>query len=262
MPISVILCNRIMNYNTLIFDAFDTVVHINRNKLPTYEVNGQEVQTTAAAVHEAYCARFGKLDFDVFYRAFSQSFAEIAEVRRKEWREVRSQDRMRALLRILGHAADNVPQEILESLTEAHMSQLEETFEVRPETLEVLDWASQNFRTGMISNFDYAPALHAALDRFGIRSAFETVVISVDVGWRKPHRIIFDQTLEKMGIKSEDALFIGDQLYVDVYGAANAGIDVVWIETERQDWLIPGLPEPTYKVRSILDVMELLENRS
>ena len=251
-----------MNYNTLIFDAFDTVVHINLNKLPMCEVDGKEVQSTAPAVHEAYCARFGKLDFDVFFRAFSQSFAEVVQIRRSEWKEVRSQDRMRALLRILGHPAEGMPQEILESMTEAHMRLLEETFEVRPETLEVLDWASQNFRIGMISNFDYAPALHAALDRFGIKDAFETVVISVEVGWRKPHRGIFDHTLERMGITAKDALFIGDQLYVDVYGAANAGIDSAWIETERQDWLIPGLPEPTYKIRSLTELVKLLENKS
>ncbi len=251
-----------MHYNTLIFDAFDTIVHINRDKLPTRNVGGKSVQTTATAVYEAYCGRFGKLDFDVFYDAFSQSFALVSEVRRKEWKEIPSQERMRRLLRVLGHPADGMPSELLDSLTEAHMSLLEETFEVRPQTLEVLDWAAQNFRTGMISNFDYAPALHRALERFGIREAFETVVISVEVGWRKPHRRIFDLTLERMHITARDAVFIGDQLYVDVFGAVNAGIDVVWIETERQDWLIPGLPEPTYKVHSILEIMNLLEKRS
>lgn len=251
-----------MNYSTLIFDAFDTVVHINRDKLPSRRIDGKPVQTTATAVHEAYSAHFGKLDFDVFYRAFSQSFEEVSEVRRTEWREIRSQERMRILLRVLGHEAEKVPGEILDTLTRAHMDQLEETFEVRPETLEVLDWASQNFHTGMISNFDYAPALHNALDRFGIRSAFDNVIVSVEVGWRKPHRIIFEQALEQMGVQANEALFIGDQLFVDVYGAVNSGIDVVWLETERQDWLRPGLPEPTYKVRSILDVIDLLEKKS
>jgi|SRR5688572_9169103 len=111
----------------------------------------------------------------------------------------------------------------------------------------------------MISNFDYSPALYDALDRFGIRSAFETIVVSDEVGWRKPHPIIFENAFEKLGIRPEDALFIGDQLYVDVYGAINSRMDVVWIETEQQDWLTPGLPSPTYKVRSILEVIKLLE---
>ena len=251
-----------MHYTTLIFDAFDTVVHINRDKLPTREIDGKPVQTTAPAVHEAYTAVFGKLDFDVFYRAFSQSFQEVSELRRTEFKEIRSQDRMRILLRVLGHEADGTPPEILDDLTKAHMGQLEESFEVRQETLEVLDWASRNYRTGMISNFDYAPSLHNALDRFGIRSAFETVVVSVEVGWRKPHRNIFDRTFKEMCIQPSEALFIGDQLYVDVYGAINSGLDVVWIETERQDWVTPELPDPTYRVRSIGEVIGLLEESS
>lgn len=255
-----ILVNRTMNYTTLIFDAFDTVVHINLSKLPPCQVNGKLVHTTAPAVHEAYIRHFGKLDFDVFYNAFSQSFAKVREFRRTELREIRSQERFRELLRVLGHQADCVEPAVLNAFTLAHMDLLQGTFEVRPETLQVLKWAQSRFRRAMISNFDYAPALHAALDRFGIRQVFETVVVSDEVGWRKPHAIIFQQTLEQMGIRPSEALFIGDQLYVDVYGAINAGMDVVWIETEQQDYEIDArLPEPTYKVGSIKGVIDLLE---
>jgi putative hydrolase of the HAD superfamily len=248
-----------MNYNTLIFDAFDTVVHINREKLPTLRIDGKAVPTTTPAVHEVYCRHFGPLDFDQFYRAFSQSFEMVSEFRRQRFKEIRSQERMRILLRVLGHQADEVPEEILESLTTAHMSELARSFEVQPETIEVLEWAGRHFRRAMISNFDYSPALYDALDRFGIRSMFETIVVSDEVGWRKPHRIIFDRAFEQLRINPQEGLFIGDQLYIDVYGALNSGMDVVWLETERQDWLIPGLPEPTYTVRSILEIMRLIE---
>ena len=45
---------RSMNYTTLIFDAFDTVIHINTSKLPTLNIDGKEISTTAPAVYEAY----------------------------------------------------------------------------------------------------------------------------------------------------------------------------------------------------------------
>ena len=68
-----------------------------------------------------------------------------------------------------------------------------------------------------------------------------------------------------MGIRPAEALFIGDQLYVDVYGAQNCGMDVAWIETERQDWLPPEAKtpacKPTYTVRLISDIIDLLEKR-
>ena len=249
-----------MDYSTLIFDAFDTVVHINNSKLPTHRVNGDVIPTTAPAVHATYTAQFGKLDFDVFFAAFAQSFLDVAKLRRTNLREIPSEERFRLMLRLLGHEAGQIKPEIVERLTVAHMGQLEQAFEVWPETIEVLNWARQHFRIGMISNFAYAPTLYAALDRFGIRSAFEAVMVSVEVGWCKPHRLIFERTFEHMKIRPSEALFVGDQLYLDVYGALNSGMDVVWIETAPQEWLLDvPRPEATYKVRSIRELIHLLE---
>ena len=194
-----------MNYNTLIFDAFDTVIHINESRLPTHRVDGKTVPTTAPAVHRAYSALFGKLDFDAFYAAFSQSYNQITARRRVDLREIPSQERFKIMLDLLGHPAAEITDDAVETITKAHMAQLEESFEVRPETVQVLDWARSRYRTAMISNFAYAPALYDALDRFGIRSAFETIIVSVEVGWCKPHRIIFDHTFERMGIRPSEA---------------------------------------------------------
>jgi putative hydrolase of the HAD superfamily len=166
------------------------------------------------------------------------------------------------MLDLLGHRGAGVDDAAIETITRAHMRQLQESFEVRPETIQVLEWTRSRYRTAMISNFAYAPTFHKALDHFGIRSAFETIVVSAEVGWCKPHRIIFDHTLEKMRIHPSEALFIGDQIYVDVYGALNCGMHVAWIETERQDWMPPEVQspacKPTYTLRTISNLIDIL----
>jgi FMN phosphatase YigB (HAD superfamily) len=251
-----------MDYTTLIFDAFDTVIHINESRLPTHRVDGKTIRTTAPAAHAAYSSIFGKKEFDVFYDAFSQSYHQVTARRRIDLKEIVSQERFKVMLELLGHPRNEITEEAVETITKAHMAQLQESFEVRPEVFTALEWARNRYRTGMISNFGYAPALYESLDRFGIREAFETVVVSAEVGWCKPHRVIFDHTFEKMGVRPSEALFFGDQLYIDVYGALNAGMHVVWVETERQDWMPPEvqLPActPTYRVRLLSDVIELL----
>src|SRR5437870_8317467 len=252
-----------MHYTTLIFDAFDTVVHINESKLPTYRIDGKVVPTTAPAAHDAYTQLFSKLDFDVFYAAFSQSYTHVTTRRRADLREIPSPERFKIMLDLLGHPAADITDEVIEIITKAHMAQLQEAFEVRPETVEVLEWSKARYRTAMISNFAYAPTLYDALDRFGIRSAFETIIVSAEIGWCKPHRVIFEQTFDRMGIRPSDALFIGDQIYIDVYGSLSCGMDVVWIQTERQDWSPPEVAihtcRPTYTVRSISELIRLLE---
>ena len=250
-----------MKYTTLIFDAFDTVIHINTSKLPALQIDGQAVPTTAPAVYEAYAHQFGKIDFDGFYRAFSQSLARVTTLRRADLKEVLTQQRFRMMLEMLGHREEEITDSALEEITRAHMRQLQESFEVRAETRQVLEWAKTRYRTAMISNFAYAPTLYESLDHFGIRSAFETVVVSAEVGWCKPHRMIFDHTLQKLAIGPSEALFVGDQLYVDVYGALNCGMHVAWIETDRQDWTPPEIQvpacKPTYTVRIISELIDL-----
>lgn len=254
-----------MDYTTLIFDAFDTIIHIDESKLPTYRSGGKSVPTTAPAAHAAYCNIFGKKEFDVFYDAFSQSFLRVNARRRIDLREVVSQERFRIMLELLAHPVEEITEDALETITRAHMAQLQQSFEVRPEVIRALDWAKTRYRTGMISNFGYAPALYESLNKFGIRDAFETVVVSAEVGWCKPHRMIFEHTFAKMNVRPAEALFLGDQLYVDVYGALSAGMHVVWIETERQDTLPPEIQlpacAPTYTVRLLSDVIELLERQ-
>jgi len=253
---------RTMQYTTLLFDAFDTVIHINESKLPTYRVGGRTVPTTAPAAHSAYCDIFAKKEFDVFYGAFSQSYLDVTARRRLDLKEILSQERFKIMLELLGHPTDEITAEAVEMITRAHMRLLQESFEVRPEVLKALDWARSRYRTGMISNFAYAPALYESLDHFKIRDAFETVVVSAEVGWCKPHRMIFEHTFEKMNIRPSEALFMGDQLYIDVYGALNSGMDVVWVETARQDWLPaeakPPNCKPTYTIRLLSDVIDLL----
>jgi HAD superfamily hydrolase (TIGR01549 family) len=252
----------VKKYSTLIFDAFDTVVHINLSRLPACQVHGTEIRTTAPAVHVEFERRFGHLPFEVFFDAFTKSHKEVSETRRNGLREVQNPERFRMMLRHLGMKAEGVGYETLEALSRAHMNELQKTFEVRQETFEFLEWAASRFRRAMISNFDYSPALYSSLENFGIRSVFEKITVSADIGWRKPHPVLFEKTLEDMGVKASDALFIGDQLYVDVHGALNAGMDVVWIETESQDWIPAVRPEPSYTVKSIIELIDLLEKTS
>src|SRR5579883_775854 len=254
---------RTMDYTTLIFDAFDTVIHINESKLPTHRVKGKAVPTTAPAAHADYCDIFGKKEFDVFFDAFSQSYLQTTARRRVDLKEIVSQERFRLMLELLDHPVADITESAVDRITRAHMRQLQESFEVRAEVIQALSWAKSKYRTAMISNFGYAPALYESLDRFGIRDAFELVVVSAEVGWCKPHRFIFDHALEKLKIRPSEALFLGDQLYIDVYGALNAGMDVVWVETERQDWMPPEVAgpacKPTYTVRLLSDITGLLD---
>src|SRR5262249_38302555 len=118
------MCFRTLHYTTLIFDAFDTVIHINESKLPTCKIDGRTIPTTAPAAHAAYISLFRKLDFDVFYSAFSQSYTQVFERRRTDLREISSQERFKTMLNMLGHGPEEITSKAVEAITRAHMDEL------------------------------------------------------------------------------------------------------------------------------------------
>src|SRR5918992_1625126 len=69
--------------------------------------------------------------------------------------------------------------------------------------------------------------LRPILERQGIAQRVDTIVLSSELGKRKPHRAIFERALGELGVDAEDALFVGDRLDADVVGASRLGMRTV-----------------------------------
>lgn len=80
-------------------------------------------------------------------------------------------------------------------------------------------------RLGVVSNSD--GRVEQALEAAGLREYFDVVVDSGLVGIEKPDPRIFQSALEVLGVKPEEALYIGDLYEVDILGARAAGIAAV-----------------------------------
>jgi putative hydrolase of the HAD superfamily len=98
-------------------------------------------------------------------------------------------------------------------------------------TLE--DLRSRGYRLGVISNFD--SRLHDLLVNLGIRSYFEHVILSWQVGSAKPDVGIFRRALELMDVKGKQALHVGDSPEEDVAGALSSGLHAVLLD-RRGAW--------------------------
>ncbi len=78
---------------------------------------------------------------------------------------------------------------------------------------------------------------------------FRTVVISGEVGLRKPDSAIFALALRRLG-EREGVWHVGDNLATDVAGAKAAGLTGVWLNRTgalREK----GDPEPDVEIRSL-----------
>ena len=87
-----------------------------------------------------------------------------------------------------------------------------------PEVKAVLDELHSRFKLAVLSDAQSAWA-RPEMRAVGIESYFDPIVISGDYGFRKPDRRLFEAALAGMGLDAEDVVFVGNDMYRDIFGA-------------------------------------------
>ena len=85
-------------------------------------------------------------------------------------------------------------------------------------------------RLAVVSNTHSPTMVPALLDDLGISGLFDAVVLSVDVGWRKPHPAMYTAALGALGAAPAGAVFVGDSYAADYAGPVAAGIPAFLID--------------------------------
>jgi putative hydrolase of the HAD superfamily len=162
----------------------------------------------------------------------------------------------------LGRLADaaGVPTEDTEALVaDLHEASRAFKLEAYPEVPMVLaELANRDIAVAVCSNWGWD--LDHALDQVGLGQAFDVVVTSAQVGVRKPHRRIFDETLNRLQTDAPACLFVGDTWYPDVEGSAAAGFIPVHVlrEDAPPDQGRPLLGENITRVADLTGILSLV----
>ncbi len=91
------------------------------------------------------------------------------------------------------------------------------------DVLDVLDTLKKHrFKLAIISNWD--SRLPELCERLGITGFFDAVIVSALVGYEKPHPSIFRIALVETDTLPEEAIYIGDDPFLDYQAARKAGI--------------------------------------
>lgn len=75
----------------------------------------------------------------------------------------------------------------------------------------------------------------------GLEGQFDAVVVSEQVGVKKPDRKMFQHALTVLNVSADEAVMIGDSWNSDILGARNAGIPAVWFNRYEEKCPEPGL---------------------
>ena len=117
------------------------------------------------------------------------------------------------------------------------------------------DLRARGLKIGVISNWD--TRLKAISDGLGLTPLVDFIVISAEVGVRKPDPGIFRLALEKAGVRPEEAIHVGDLPEEDAEGARRAGVRPVLIDRKRR--ITPeGTAGDILRVTTLAELIPLL----
>lgn len=212
----------------VLLDLCDTLVHFDAERLPLVEIDQQPTRSTAQAIFGAIGP--SPVPFDRFADCLKAVTAEIAVRREIDHREIPSQERFRRVLDRLGLPASP---DHAQRLVDAHMERLAHALVTPAHHREVMAGLTGRVRLGIVSNFDHAPTVREVLRRDGLEEFFDVVIVSDEIGWRKPHRVMFETALQQLGVQAGEALFVGDNYELDVVGAIQVGLSAAWYTRGR-----------------------------
>ena len=247
-----------MPYTAILFDLFDTLVRFDRERMPEIEINGKAVRSSAGLLHAILKTECPEIGLDRCYEALGESWREAERLRAIDHREVAAAARFAHFFRTLGLDESALPEGFGRSLIDAHRNALGKAAEFPPHHGPLLRRLAERYKLAVVSNFDYTPTALDILERAGVVDLFQTIVVSDEIGWRKPRRDIFDAALSRLGVRASESLFIGDRADMDVLGAQQVGMDAVWINRDGEP-LPAGIKAPTYEIRDLGELASILK---
>lgn len=93
------------------------------------------------------------------------------------------------------------------------------------------------------------------LEKLGLLPLFDGIVLSSDVGIKKPDSAIFQQLLSQYRLCPEECLMIGNDGVADIWGAAAAGMGSRYIHTKQSPDRPDLLPENCKEIRSLQELL-------
>lgn len=216
------------------FDLFGTLIYVNNR-------NREEARRKLPGILRD---NGFALEAEPFLEIYLASVKKFTEQARRDHVETHNRYWLSEALRQSGFPVSPADPRV-ERVIEAYFREFNSSLALLPGALEMLASLRQRYRLGLLSNFTHAPAIREALPRLGLYRFLDFILISGEIGHRKPGAVAFSRLIENFGLPEEQIAFVGDDPRSDIQGALAAGIRPVWtLYSRRHNGWQPEEPEP------------------
>jgi HAD superfamily hydrolase (TIGR01549 family) len=195
-----------------------------------------------------------------FLEEYKRAHQKYRKIRYEQFKEVTNAIWVAETLRRLGFEVTADDPRVKAALN-VFFQDFIDSLELRKGAKKLVRQAKKRCKVALISNFTHAPVIYKSLRKIGINEDFDVVVVSDEVGWRKPCGKIFQTALNKLQIKPCEAVFIGDSPIEDIKGAQNAGLKTVFVPSQfnKLKDLQEGKQDPNHIAKDLQSICKNLD---
>ncbi len=125
-----------------------------------------------------------------------------------------------------------------------------------PHVREVLDVLRERYPLAVVTDAQSAYA-RSELHKVGLLGYFDPIVVSGDHGYRKPDPRLFQLALDGMAVAAGNTLYVGNDMYRDIYGAREAGLTTVMFDSDQGEKTYRDCT-PDYTITDFRDLPAIL----
>lgn len=213
-------------------------------------------------IPEKWCEVLCRAGYAVTLRDTERAFAECEmwvgrQVRLENETGVRlSDEQFKVGVMGCGGDALGLGAEAIDMLAPGWMGKYDMRYELADGAVELLgQLRDRGTLLGIVSN--NRPSIRKTLEDLDLAKYFDVVVISEEVGLYKPDPAILLYACEKLNVRPEETLYVGDHPY-DVVCAQEASVHAAWIPVNGFMELPEGTNAPLYCLKALEELNVLL----
>ncbi|MFC2035775.1 HAD family hydrolase [Chloroflexota bacterium] len=230
-----------MKYKAVIFDLDDTLFDRNAAQIRVVELIAEQLPQIFHD-HRIEQITGAFLESDRLACIAYDAGAPSNDLRRK---------RSKNFLKILG-----IKEDCEELITEMYLRYYRESNLPITSTVPIVKEISKHLPVAVISN-GMPDTQYDKIKAIGLDNVFSHVVLSEEIGIRKPDSRIFQHTADLLKVGLSECLYIGDSYSNDVVGAKTAGMKACWFKRESADAEGWGI-QPDFVINSLGELINIL----
>ena len=127
----------------------------------------------------------------------------------------------------------------------------------------IIELYNRGYVLGIISNVITSREIPDWLVEDGLEKYFKSVALSSVLGIRKPDPRIYHYATDTAGVKSENSVYVGDNLNRDVVGTKEAGFGMVIIIQDEREAVekVTVQAEPDIVIHKLIELLDIFPPR-